>query len=189
LLAVIALGFRLHTGWAALVAVGEDHKLHLRRRVELLDNSIPRFVYHAAAEMPLADAEALIHQAETVALDHAHRAIAAAIKTTPAIACGVAIGSGKLPSDLPAILRSHALIHSSEGALFQNAVIAAAKQHGLKVTATREKGLWAGLSPALRSRIEEMRSDFGPPWTVDQKIATAVALTCFAVTPPHPPLR
>jgi hypothetical protein len=159
-----------------MVAVTVDCKLYLRHRVELLDNSVPRFVYHAAAEMPLADAQTLIHQAEAIALEHAQRAIADAVKKTPVIACGVAVGSTKLPGDLPTILRSHALIHAAEGVLFQNSVVAAAKQHGLAVTATREKGLWAALDPALQKRIEALRFEFGPPWTVDHKIATAVAL-------------
>jgi hypothetical protein len=176
-----ALGFRLHTGWAALVAVSDDYKVYLRRRVELLDNTVPRFMYHAAAEMPLADAQALIQQAEAIAIEHAQRAIAEAVKKIPAVACGVAIGSAKLPSDLATVLRSHALIHAGEGVLFQKAVIGAAEQQGLRVTATREKGLWAGLDPALQKRIEGMRSEFGPPWTMDHKIATAVALA--ALTP------
>jgi hypothetical protein len=45
-----ALGFRLHTGWAALVAIaGVPGKFQvlLRRRIELLPrgDSVPRFVY------------------------------------------------------------------------------------------------------------------------------------------------
>jgi hypothetical protein len=52
-----ALGCKLHTGWAMLVAVAGDPggiEVLLRRRIDLLppDNSIPRFVYHQAAEMP-----------------------------------------------------------------------------------------------------------------------------------------
>jgi hypothetical protein len=164
-----------------MVAVTDDCKVYLRRRVELLDNSVPRFVYHSAAEMPLADAQNLIQQAQAIAFANAHQAIADAIGKVDASTCGVAVGSAKIPSDLSTILRSHALIHAAEGVLFQNSVIAAAKQHGLAVTATREKGLWAALDPALQKRIEALRSEFGPPWTVDHKIATAVALASFGL--------
>ncbi len=179
-----ALGFRLHTGWAAMVAVSADHKVYLRQRVELLDGSVPRFVYHSAAEMPLDDARRLIRMAEEIALAHAQSAIKDAIKHLEAAklrvaACGVAVGSTKLPEDLSAILRSHALIHAGEGALFQKAVIGAAEQQGFAVAALREKGLWTGATPQLRERIEAMRKEFGPPWSMDQKIAAAVALAAL----------
>jgi len=183
-LALIAVGFRLHTGWAAMVAVSADCKVYLRRRVELIDDSVPRFMYHAAAEMPVADAERLIDSARELAFACAQRAVADAIQHLRAanlrvVACGVSVGSSKLPADLSAILRSHALIHAAEGVLFQTSVIAAAEQQGLSVTPVREKGLWAGADPKLRERIEKMRSEFGPPWTLEQKIATAVALAAL----------
>ena len=179
-----ALGFRLHTGWAAMVAVSPDYKVYLRRRVELLDGSVPRFVYHSAAEMALADAVRLIRSAEEIASAHAQSAMKDTIEHLQAAnlvvtACGVAVGSTKLPVDLSAILRSHALIHAGEGALFQKAVIGAAEQQGFAVAAVREKGLWAGAGPELRARIEAMRKEFGPPWTMDHKIAAAVALAAL----------
>ena len=67
-----ALGFKLHTGWAVLVAVTETHgkfEILLRRRIELLPpgDVIPRFVYHQAAELSLAQATKLIQQAEAAA--------------------------------------------------------------------------------------------------------------------------
>lgn len=181
---MIALGFRMHTGWAAMVAVNSEYKVYLRRRVELLDGSVPRFVYHSAAEMALPDAARLIRSAEDIALEHARQAILDAIEHLRAAnlevsACGVAAGSTKLPRDLSTILRSHALIHAGEGTLFQKAAMEAAGQQKLAVTAVREKGLWAGLDPEVRLRIEKLRSEVGPPWTADQKIATAVALAAL----------
>lgn len=187
-----ALGFRLHTGWAALVAVSADYKVYLRRRVELLDGSVPRFMYHAAAEMPLRDAEQLICTAQGIALAEARRAVAQAMEHLRAasllvVSCGVAVGSSKLPGELSTILRSHALIHAAEGTLFQRAIIEAAAEQGLKITAVREKGLWADLAAGERQRIEKLRSEFGPPWTMDQKIATAVALA--VLKPPRQTLQ
>ena len=107
-----------------MVAVSPDYKVYLRRRVELLDGSVPRFVYHSAAEMPLADAVRLIRSVEEIASAHAQSAMKDTIEHLQAAnlvvtACGVAVGSTKLPVDLSAILRSHALIHAGEGALFQ----------------------------------------------------------------------
>ena len=63
-----ALGFRLHTGWAAVVAAaGQPGKIEvlLRSRIELLppDGSIPRFVYHEAAALDASGAAALVKRA------------------------------------------------------------------------------------------------------------------------------
>jgi len=167
-----------------MVAVSADYKVYLRRRVELIEDSLPRFMYHAAAEMPFTDAEQLIRRCQELASMCAQRALSDAIQHLQAanlrvVASGVAVGSAKLPNDLSSILRSHALIHAGEGVLFQKAVIAAAERQGLSVTPVREKGLWAGADPEFRTRIEKLRSEFGSPWTMDQKIATAVALAAL----------
>ena len=50
------LGWRAHSGWAVVVAVGglpADPIILSREHVELLDGSLPRQPYHAAAERGL----------------------------------------------------------------------------------------------------------------------------------------
>src|SRR5262249_2600265 len=63
-----ALGFRAHTGWAAVVAVAGSPRgpdAVLRRRIELWDVAPAgsAHVYHAAAELAPAAAEKLVHEA------------------------------------------------------------------------------------------------------------------------------
>src|SRR5690242_1872494 len=120
-----ALGFRLHTGWAALVAVTggfEQTKILLRRRLELLpaDGSIPRFVYHSAAEMTAAESAALVKRAAAAA----HKTAAAALKEAveelrrmgvAVHGAGIPTGSTTVPGELDRILKSHPLIHAAEG--------------------------------------------------------------------------
>jgi hypothetical protein len=72
-----ALGFKLHTGWAVLVVLaGVPGRLEvlLRRRIELLPSgdSIPRFIYHQAAELPPAPAAEVVQRAENASLQTAH---------------------------------------------------------------------------------------------------------------------
>src|SRR5690349_18385424 len=61
----VALGFRAHSGWAAVVAIagplGAPDVVD-RSRIDLLDRTIPGAAqpYHAAAEMELKQAEKLI---------------------------------------------------------------------------------------------------------------------------------
>ena len=188
-----ALGFRLHTGWAALVAIAQPDKIEvvLRRRVELLpaDGSIPRFMYHTAAEMDdSAEAAALVERAAGAA---EKTAVAAVRETVDELrrmkiavkTAGIPTGSTAVPEDLDRILKAHPLIHAAEGALFQTAVARGCTECGLKITTVREKELLdraaeaCGTEPVrFRKSLDELRKTAGPPWSVDQKTAAAAAL-------------
>jgi|SRR5580765_7057918 len=188
-----ALGFKLHTGWAALVAAGGDPQkiqVLLRRRIELLPpkSSIPRFVYHEAAEMPLTQAMELVKRGAKAAREAACLAVKEAVEELSSRGvridvCGVLSGSTVVPDDLAAILRSHPMIHSAEGVLFQNAIVSACEGHGLTVILSRERevwvraaGAWDITEPGLRKTIDGLRKSLGPPWSADHKSATAIAL-------------
>lgn len=188
-----ALGFKLHTGWAALVAVsGHPGKIDLllRRRIELLaaGSVIPRFVYHEAAAMPPAQAAELVKQATKASASAAKLAVDEALSELGARGiqvdvCGVLGGSKRAPDDLGAILRSHPMIHTAEGALFQDAIVSAGTSCRLRVVVAREKEVWASAAaalavaePALRKEVDGLREILGPPWSADHKAATAIAL-------------
>ena len=188
-----ALGFKLHTGWAALVAVaghpGEIQVL-LRRRIELLPpkSPIPRFVYHEAAEMALTQATELVKRGTKAAQEAARLAVQDAVEelSTRGVrmdVCGVLSGSTVVPKDLSAVLRSHPMIHSAEGALFKNAIVSACEGRGLTVVLAREREVWARAAAAwqmteagLRKKVDGLRKSLGPPWSADHKVATAMAL-------------
>jgi hypothetical protein len=198
-----ALGCKLHTGWAMLAALtgqpGEIQVL-LRRRVELLplDGSVPRFVYHQAAELSLPQATALVNRARDAARKAARLAVEDALHEldslgAKAAVCGVLGGSAAVPDDLSRILRSHPLIHAAEGALFQEAVVSACESCGLAVTTAREREVWPraatawGLDePVLRKKVDAVRTAVGAPWSADLKTATAVAL--LALKPANKPV-
>jgi len=76
-----ALGFKLHTGWAAVVVAARPHghiAVLLRRRIEPLppDASVPRFVYHEAAELGPAESSKLVKRAARAAQASASAALA-----------------------------------------------------------------------------------------------------------------
>jgi hypothetical protein len=198
-MASAALGFKLHTGWAMLVALtGTPATLGvpLRCRIELLPpgDVIPRFMYHRAAEIPLTQAAKLIQQAKAAASDAARIAVSEALEHLRSLgvtvkAAGTASASKPVPADLLAVLRSHPTIHAAEGALFQQALVSACEERGLAVTTAREREVWGktavawGLQEAgLHKRVEDMRKTVGAPWGSDQKVATAYALLALA---PH----
>jgi hypothetical protein len=188
-----ALGFKLHTGWAMSVAVaGQPGEIEVlcRRRIELLppDESVPRFVYHEAAELPLSQATALVKRAREASQKAARLAIKAVLhdldsRGAKASVCGVLSSTTPVPDDLSQILRSHPLIHAAEGALFQHAILSACESCGLTVTADHEHEIWSRAAAAwgltetgLRKEMNALRKSVGPPWSADHKTSTAVAL-------------
>jgi hypothetical protein len=192
-----ALGFKMHTGWAVLIAVNETtskFELLLRRRVELLPpgDSIPRFVYHHAAELSLTQAAKLIGQAESAACESARAAVGDALDHLRLLgvsvkAAGLASASKPVPTDLAAVLRSHPMIHTAEAALFRRAIASACEGRQLAVVSTREGEIWCATAGAwslkearLHKRVDDLRKSVGAPWGSDQKTATVHALLALA---------
>ncbi len=188
-----AFGFKIHTGWAMLVAVaGQPDQIEvlIRRRIELLprDESIPRFVYHAAAKLPLRGATELIKRVERESQRSAQLTIESAIeelggRNARVNTCGVLSGSALVPDDLSRILQSHPLIHAAEGALFVHAIVSACKMHAFKTTSVHDREVWGRAATVwrlgeqnLRKRIDDVRKSVGSPWGADHKAAAAVAL-------------
>ncbi|HEV2299375.1 MAG TPA: hypothetical protein VGR72_12760 [Candidatus Acidoferrales bacterium] len=193
----VALGFRAHSGWAAVVAVAlADHRpqiLH-RGRIELVDRSVKGSVqpYHLARQMSLPDADKFLRRAadatNKMALE-AMRAIIAdlAAKNCKAVACAVVLASGRPLPPLEATLRSHAMVHTAEGELFRGAIAHAGEKCGLRVSGVKERELYERAAEVLdfsraklKSRVTEMGKSLGPPWTSDEKNATLVAWLALA---------
>jgi hypothetical protein len=181
-----ALGFRAHSGWAAVVAVAGTIDAPVvieRRRIVIADPQMPgsKQPYHAAAEMPFARAEAFVGKAIASSRALALEAISATVKTLrlqghEVAGCSVVLGSGKALPGLQAILASHALIHTAEGEMFRQVLVWAAEQYPLPVVGVREKGIEA----ASLERLAGLGRLIGPPWTQDQKYAAAAALMTSA---------
>src|SRR5579864_8369790 len=94
------VGFKLHTGWGALVAVAGapgNIRILLRRRLELMPpgEAIPRFVYHEAAELPAADASGLVERAAGACQATARAALQQVLKELRSL--DVTIGGAGIP--------------------------------------------------------------------------------------------
>ena len=181
-----SIGFRLHTGWATLVAVAAEEaalRVLLRCRLELLPPGQGRFVYHEAATLALPEAEKLVASVRRTAERTAREALSNAIRNLEVASACIPTGSSPAPDDLAAVLRSHARIHAAEGALYAGAIASACRALKIPLITVRERELWtrasanaAMLEPELKASIDAVRKALGPPWTADHKIATAAAL-------------
>src|ERR1700674_1068045 len=185
-----AIGFRVHSGWAALVIVAGSPLTPAvldRRRIDLADRAIQGSVqpYHASKELGLEKAESFLKRCTDSSRSLARAALQKAIDdlggARDVIGCGLLLGSGRPMTTLEATLASHAAIHTAEGHFFREALIHATGQCGLSCKGVREKELYTvaaarfRLPPdELQRRVNRIGKSLGPPWTQDQKGAALV---------------
>ena len=192
-----ALGFRVHSGWAWLVVLAGPLVLPTiadRRRIEIADpgNAGSRQPYHSAGGMNLIEAErhvaACVERSTRLAEEAVQMAIIHAQQEGYKISTsGVLTGSGKPIPVLEKILASHPLLHTAEGELFRNVIIAACNSRGLPVLGVKEKELPArstdelGMTEAvIQQNLARMGKTISPPWQQDQKSASLVAWMALA---------
>jgi hypothetical protein len=183
-----AVGFRVHSGWTALVALTIDEgcpMVLLRSRPHLVNTFTYEFrqPYHSAEKRPAAEAPGVISRARAEARSLAYRAIRSVEanleeKDYELKRCALILAAGRPLPALPQILASHALIHTADGELFREALIHAGTRCGFAMFTTKEKALFETASHALRLSSEELHdrldglgAGLGPPWTQDEKFA------------------
>ena len=167
----VALGWRSHSGWAVLVAVGGSTvrpEVLDRQRVELVDGSLPRQPYHAVAEDGMA--RDIIVRVERMALETAITATATARERFGAEAVGVVGRHRHIPDDLDKVLSTHMLLHAAEGELYEVALLEAASHLGLRVALVDPDQV------TISAALEAAGKALGPPWQKDHKLAAAAAL-------------
>jgi hypothetical protein len=188
------LGFSVHTGWAAMIAVAGTPASPVildRLLVEMIpdsDRDPPRFVYHAAQELSLGAAERYVR----VATEKSRANALAALKTAVAelgkrghevVATGIIVSGRPLAADLAAILKSHPLLHTAEGELFRQAIKSASEKLKIPVTEIPARDLPARAARVLKvsaaelpDRLAAVGRAAGRPWSKDQKDSFLVAL-------------
>lgn len=191
-----ALGFRAHSGWASLVGVAgtaRAPRVLLRRRLEMTDGTIAgaKQPFHAAEQMPLSRADTYIarciERSQALALTALRAAVTEIEKSGHrVVGCGLLLASGRPLGTLADTLASHAKIHTADGEHFRDALGFAARRCRLEVIRVPERGIWetaakgARLSAAdLQGIVAACKKDVGSPWTADEKLATAAALTAL----------
>src|SRR5438552_10434633 len=189
----VALGFKSHSGWAALIVIGvsrDDLEVIDRRRIELIDDGEvwAKQPYHAAEDLPPDEARAVVKRG----IESAHRIaivqMRSAVELVQNLKHEIAACAVLVPSPMPAwstedILAVHFRMHKAEGVLFPDAICRAAEASNLQLVAVPEKRL-AERSEATfgvpfdrsMETIAALGKTIGPPWGKDQKIATLAAI-------------
>jgi hypothetical protein len=187
-----AIGFRVHSGWSAVVAVCVDKGTPIvlaRQRVHLVETFTYEFrqPYHTAEKMLQGQGREFISRIQAEARRLAYRAIRELESRTQEqgvklTRCGLLLASGRPLPELDKILASHALIHTADGELFREALLHASARCGLRDFRIKEKELLDRAGQILRlksadmmGRVTELGRAFGAPWSQDEKFATLAA--------------
>jgi hypothetical protein len=186
------VGFRVHSGWSAVVAVCLEKAAPVvlyRQRVQLVETFTYRFrqPFHTAEKMALAAAREFITGVREKGRGLAYRTVRdlqveLAERGYQLTRGALLLASGRPLPELERILGSHALIHTADGELFRECLLHASERCGLAVVSMRERELLEQAakavrvpSPSLLRRVTELGRPFGAPWSQDEKFATLAA--------------
>jgi hypothetical protein len=202
----VALGFKAHSGWAAMVALGHaartgqkalasDVIVVDRRRIELADpadGEWARQPYHAAEGLPSARAKQVVDRGIATARRMAVTEVRSALTRAKqaghtVIACGVLVGTPMPDWTVDEILAVHFRMHQAEGVLYRDVLIDAARTCKLPIVEALEKQIGAEAARLLKrsaaqldEQVSSLKSQVGPPWGRDQKDAALAALMSLA---------
>lgn len=177
----VALGFKAHSGWAAMVAVGDrpEGTVVDRRRIALVGENATwaKAPYHAAEEMAPKRAAELVEKARREAERVSVREMRRALDTLEGqghavVACAILMPNPMPPWSVEEIRAVHIRMHQAEGILFPEALAKAAESCGLRFVPVNEKSLDA----ADEARLNALAKMLGPPWGKDQKNAARAAM-------------
>lgn len=184
-----AIGFRVHSGWAAMVAVSleEGEPVVLDRRKLLLVKTFSytfRQPYHTAEKMGLREAAEFVRGLEKESEELALAGIRSFERELEKLdykisGCSLLLASGRELPEFEKILASHALIHTADGELFREAIRHSCARARLSLNTIKERDLLAAASKRLHKRPEFLNrqvtalgKSLGPPWTQNEKLAT-----------------
>jgi hypothetical protein len=204
------IGARVHSGWAAVLAVssagglaagmiagGKDRQRYTvidRRRIVIVDSAVvgANQPYHFAENLELPDAEKYLANCAAASEQLASAAVREMAGEVRArgfevAGCAIVMAAGRPLPSLADILASHALIHTAEGEFFRRILRQACEAQGIAVTGIRErdlddraKAVFGSAAALTQQSIAGLGRSLGPPWTLDQKAAALAASIVLA---------
>jgi hypothetical protein len=185
-----ALGFKVRTGRAVVVAVGgalEAPEVLAKTRIDVAFTFDEGAVFHVAQDLPIRAARALVGDAESRFTERARKELTAFTEQLDAriVAAAMVAGAAKPLPSLEIILKAHPLVHAAEGELYRRVFTEAAAALGQrpKRVAADPPALSAALKRTpekIAAHLAAMGKATGKPWAADQKQAALVAWLALA---------
>ena len=185
----VVTGASDHYGRAELVTLAAEDAVPVfvdRRRVELIDKSLPGAPYHhEALKLDIAAAIELVNRVRRSVAEHASAALSTLRAHCRArVLILPASPYDRLPDSLEEVLRSRPLTYAADGMLYRESLAAAAAELGMEVrryprktdpTVLAAEAMGVGAAE-VASIIARFGREAGTPWRKDHKMAAAAAL-------------
>src|SRR5213082_452347 len=129
------IGVSDHGGWAVLVTVASDGTMLDRRRVELVDEGLPKIPHHSEGQgLPVDEAVALVGRVEASAKRHSKLVLEAVAATVPGRIVGVALRQcPELPPTVAERIKDYTAQNVADWVMYRRALAAAAEARGWAV--------------------------------------------------------
>lgn len=177
------IGISDHGGWAVLVTSAGDGNLLDRRRVDLVDDDLPKIPHHSEAQrLPIDEAVALVERVQMSAERHAKLVLEAVVTTLPGRILGVALRQcPTLPPTIAERIKDYRAQNNADWVMYRKALAAAAEARVWSVHWYDAKKVFDAASEALHiedidAHFLQLRKSIGPPWSKDHKLAMAAAI-------------
>jgi hypothetical protein len=178
----LLVGIYDHLGWAIAVTASDDHDVVDRRRIDLLEPSMPNMpIHHPEQGLSLDEVEALVNRVRA----SAERATAASFDALTAALPGfvTSVHLRALPADFPtdiAVLLRPPYEAHADAIMYRQVLAAVATARGWAVHFYDAKTAEADGAAFLAGRADEVlrgpRDRLGPPWTKDHRTALAATI-------------
>ena len=185
--ATAIVGVSDHAGWAVLMTVARDGALLDRRRVEIVDEALPKMPHHHDAQgLPLEEGVALVGRVRT----SAERCSGAQLETLAGAVEKEIVGISlracpPLPETVAERLTNYRAQNVADWVMYRQALANAATARGWFVHWYDSKRVFADAAralgrPSIDALLAKTGAELGPPWQKDHKMAMAAAIAAAA---------
>jgi hypothetical protein len=183
------IGVSDHGGWAVFVTVARDGTLLDRRRVELVDETLPSLPHHHEGQLlPMNGAVALVQRVRVSAEKHAVLALDAVATAVPDILSIALRVCPPLPPTIAERIKDYRARNLADWVMYRRALASAADARGWPVHWYDARKVLGLASQALHvenldAHFLQIRRTIGPPWNKDHRLAMAAAIVAAKALP------
>ena len=164
------IGVSDHGGWAMLITAAANGTLLDRRRVELVDEDLPKIPHHSEGQgLPLDEAVVLVERVRVSAERHAKLRLESVATAVPGRILGVALRQcPALPPTIAERIKDYRAQNVADWVMYRKALAAAAEARGWPVHWYDAKKVFDAASVALHTddldaHFLQLRKSIGPP--------------------------
>ena len=186
------IGVSDHGGWAVFVTADGNGNLLDRRRVELVDEELPKIPHHSEGQgLPLDQAVELVKRVRASAERHSKLVLDGVAAELPESVLGIALRQcPTLPPTIAERITNYRAQNVADWVMYRQALAAAAEArawpvHWYDPRQVQDKASKAMGVENLDAHFAQLRRSIGPPWGQDHKMAMAAAIAAMSARRPQ----